>query len=70
MIDLKPCPFCGEKLEYDGHDYLGGRYKHPANDCLLASVDDVCGYLIVEGDRYEKWNRRVADVRQCKTNRH
>lgn len=54
MNELKPCPFCGCDLEY-----AGDAYKHPINDCFLANVDDVCGYVTVYGYEQEKWNRRA-----------
>lgn len=61
-IKLKPCPFCGEKLE------KGNRYwVHPENECLLARAGyDYRPVILGEPGGLEKdekaWNRRYPDA--------
>lgn len=64
-VELKPCPFCGEMLERkhirktkygNGCDY----YRHPDNECILASADDALP-LTVFDINVDDWNRRVSE---------
>lgn len=67
MIELKPCPFCGNMpvLKTDI------RYPRPAckpkrayevvcqnSDCIIGFVDD--RYRLTESEIVELWNRRAA----------
>ena len=63
MIELKPCPFCGEMLKRkhirktksrNGYDY----YTHPDNECILADVNDGIP-LSLYVDEVGDWNRRA-----------
>ena len=60
-MELKPCPFCGERF------ILSERYKeyiHPNNECILAFIDSEYGELFFnEKDTLaiEAWNRRVSE---------
>lgn len=60
-MELKPCPFCGERL------ILSERYKeyrHPNNECILAFIDSEYGEVFFnEKDTLaiEAWNRRHND---------
>ena len=63
MIELKPCPFCGEMLErkhvrktkrMKGYDY----YQHPDNECVLADVYDGFPFKMFYDD-VDDWNRRA-----------
>lgn len=57
--ELKPCPFCGEKLGRDKY----GNHEHIANGCILSWVDSEYGKIFfrdVEED-ISAWNRRAED---------
>lgn len=61
--ELKPCPFCSEKLEVDRFNI----WTHPSNDCLLATIDEGVFPLMICGSReIEKWNRRVNPLEDKK----
>lgn len=58
MIELKPCPFCGEQVTLSiAKDYTG--------KIIYADITcDRCKAYIGRGDReeaIEAWNRRVTD---------
>ena len=62
-VELKPCPFCGEKLDKKhvrktklryGFDY----YQHPDNECVLADVADGFPITVFDND-VDDWNRRA-----------
>jgi hypothetical protein len=55
MKELKPCPFCGERLKV-----VRSWADHPRNDCVLATCDDG-GPLSIAEDEYRAWNRRAED---------
>lgn len=62
MSDLKPCPFCGAKLEYEEHEAraIAGRplfrsWVHPAGECFLSGIEATKCDL-------EAWNRRVQET--------
>lgn len=55
--ELKPCPFCGARLEKQKSGY----WLHPVNDCLLAEVDSEYGNISIFPYEIEKWNRRDED---------
>ena len=48
MSDLLPCPFCGGKLEHNGHTL----YQHPIGKCILSGHKFLKGYI-------GQWNRRT-----------
>lgn len=55
MIELKPCPFCGENLVRP----ILGLLEHPDNDCILCwgiHEDDTFWFYDTEENR-ELWNR-------------
>ena len=59
METLKPCPFCGEELEYEEHvcRALRGRpvmrlWTHPSGSCILAGME-------VPLEDHPAWNRRA-----------
>ena len=59
METLKPCPFCGEELEYEEHvcRALRGRpvmrlWAHPSGKCILSGME-----VPLEG--HPAWNRRA-----------
>lgn len=54
MIDLKPCPFCGEKEHLD----WGVQLSHP-NDLYYVQCPK-CGMRIVM-EEIETWNRRGGE---------
>lgn len=56
MNELKPCPFCGCKLEKQEYFPLRYRYRHTENGCFLQKM---CIYTKGE---IKAWNRRVDDV--------
>ena len=55
MNELKPCPFCGCKLEKQEYIPLCYRYKHQENGCLLERM------CIYSKNEIKAWNRRVDD---------
>lgn len=77
MTDLKPCPFCGGKMDFFREEYinrLGHRvinqyWMHDDTDCVLNDV--IAPFVLGAGDANmeigypgefaEKWNRRVSD---------
>lgn len=57
MIDLAPCPFCGEKLvQHDDHHGTWWAHKNEVGSCW-ASVEQ-----IHDNDDAKRWNKRHA---QC-----
>ena len=63
MDELKPCPFCGEKLVVDGEG-RNAIYKHPRNDCFLAVADteyEEVWFYCNDNLCIKKWNRRCKD---------
>ena len=58
MIELKPCPFCGCKLEQRAQKLRGGEtktvYVHPDNGCVLLA-------LYVDGTNMYAWNHRAGE---------
>lgn len=56
-IKLKPCPFCGQKLELD--DF--GNWYHIDNGCILSWIDSMYGAIVLinDPDSKEAWNRRA-----------
>ena len=66
---LKPCPFCGEKLNIVKFR-SGVYYEHPENDCFLASADSEYGAVwisVEDTEGVEAWERRT-DNGQLHTN--
>lgn len=59
MTELKPCPFCGQKLVFDGIGY----WNHPRNDCILAWLDRDYDAIFFEDNKENvaEWNRRAYD---------
>lgn len=58
--NLKPCPFCGQKLEFDEHY---GDWRHIDNGCFLSWIDSEYGAVFVldSSDEIEAWNRRAEE---------
>lgn len=59
MEQLKPCPFCGESLKFNGKYMV-----HPSNDCILANCDSEYGELWFSGEdmnSVEAWDRRAYE---------
>ena len=63
-MELKPCPFCGAKLE-QGHNHyiaINGKtvdyyyYVHPLNGCILE--DRICGAQCLSESEIKQWNER------------
>jgi len=65
MEQLKPCPFCGEKLKEDWNDkdhYLFLTHKTVLGDCPLR-----LGVIITAYDKkqiVERWNRRADNGKE------
>lgn len=57
MNKLKPCPFCGEKL--NKYEYVPLRFvwRHPYNECYLSK------FCVWDKD-IKAWNRRVENESQ------
>lgn len=59
-LELKPCPFCGCKLERRERKTYGGRtevsYFHPENNCIILKS------RIETRTDAAMWNRRANDV--------
>lgn len=69
MVELKPCPFCGRKLEGREEIWrhkvtnITGRhtvYTHPKTGCIL---DFHRYHFYNDPKRVEAWNRRAGDTR-------
>lgn len=66
MIELKPCPFCGEEAVIISGTALNGKYPSfyiKCNSCeiqTLAYVDMECDLKSLE-KAIEVWNRRAND---------
>lgn len=65
-LELKPCPFCGEKLirRIQSHPYWGIQvwFEHPhPSDCFLL---EECEYLpCISGPEIAKeWNHRPTEI--------
>lgn len=65
MLDkLKPCPFCGAKLEIRKNWYpASGKdaYVHPSNGCILSNFDTGNGFS-TDGEEVKKWNERSVEA--------
>lgn len=62
MIELKPCPFCGEanpkmRVATDPRDLTDFFYVECANDLCAARM----GYARKRDWAVKRWNRRVSD---------
>ena len=55
--DLKPCPFCGGKLER-----FNGYWEHPINVCFLVEADREWGNISFSDRLIDLWNRRANNV--------
>ena len=57
MEKLKPCPFCGQKLELDDN----GDWSHIDNGCILSWIDSEYGAIFFPDhpDNIKAWNRRA-----------
>ena len=57
MSELKPCPFCGEKLVKDNC----GNWEHIANGCILSWLDSEYGKIFFQDhpDFVKDWNTRT-----------
>lgn len=78
MNDLKPCPFCGGKLNFYRENYVnlfGKRiieqyWMHDDTDCVLNDINqpfvlgagDANPEAGYPGEYAEKWNRRADEV--------
>ena len=60
MTELKPCPFCGLRLELY-NERNPKLWIHPKNDCFLAIADSEFGNILVAEDEVDAWNRRAGD---------
>lgn len=61
VLELKPCPLCGNKAKIYFHDYIGDTF---APYYSIECTNEVCGCCIdVNGERPDaailKWNTRV-----------
>lgn len=79
MADLKPCPFCGGRLNFHREDYVnrfGKRiieqyWMHDDTDCVLNDINqpfvlgagDANKETGYPGEYAEKWNRRADNGR-------
>lgn len=64
MSILKPCPFCGCKMELveKGTNMY---YEHPDNNCFLAYADSEYGCVWINANDNKAiadWNERVGGV--------
>lgn len=59
-LELKPCPFCGAKLELHS-DKKPKMWLHPKGDCFLAGADSEFEQIAVYDIDVEAWNRRVEE---------
>lgn len=64
LIELKPCPFCGTRLDKKYLTYKTGKkiayYEHPLNGCFLECRASEMGSLCNEKDILS-WNRRIGE---------
>ncbi len=63
MSELRPCPFCGAKLELKKGWYPrdnSDAYVHPSNGCILSNFSTYDGFPTA-GESVELWNKRSTE---------
>lgn len=60
MEELKPCPFCGERVTiYYSSAKKGFFFMHRRNgECILLTPSPIVGKYKSLAEAYEAWNRR------------
>ena len=54
MVELKPCPFCGGKADFEFKGFIVGRVQ--CTECLVSQC-----LLKPIGEAAKAWNRRAED---------
>jgi len=62
MTELKPCPFCGGEVSFDGEWADARRYYH-IFDCYECGMSVSLQHLVTEEEAIEAWNRRHPGVK-------
>ena len=56
MTELKPCPFCGGKMQLFrnyNYDMVLGVYEHEPKECILNNL------ILANEEQIKAWNRRA-----------
>ena len=56
MEELKPCPFCGNKADYDNEEFAGGDGYRSWSGCTVCSA---------KTRTKEEWNNRATEINQA-----
>ena len=65
MVDLLPCPFCGNPVSlvsFHGSDRGIGEIEVECTSCLYRLELMTDAFAPFESDAVEVWNRRASDV--------